>query len=333
MNSKLSNALTGMLTGLLIGLMLAGCSGVSDTRPEVVRKSEYYLEHGVTAFGNSDYAAASDFFHKALAHYRSIDDTHGTLLSLINLAETAMATGNSQAALQHIEQAGKVSLRNGAPHYRQRLQLMRAQVLWRERRHEQVESLLQSLLPEFDHEDRPQTTPDLLQLSAVILRTDMAFSKIEQQPLQAEQWLRRLQSTVARNRDATPLHDARLGRFEAALLQRQGRYSRAEEKLQEALTLYRSAAHRPAISATLSEIARLQMAQQQWEMARDTLQRALFVRLWMMDRIGSREVLYLLDAVYTELGDEEMALQARRQAESVNAGESAIELLQQELRP
>ncbi|MCW8841726.1 MAG: hypothetical protein OQK96_12245 [Gammaproteobacteria bacterium] len=318
---------------LLLGVVLSGCGSVSDTRPEVLRKSEYYLEHGVTAYGNSDYATATDFFTKALAHYRSIDDTHGMLQSLINLAETAMATGNARAALQHLDQAEQAAQRSEPPRYLDRLRMMRAQLYWREREQEKVEPLLQPLLPHFADDDQPLATPSLLQLTAVILRTDIAFSQINENPAETERWLRRLEASLERHDGTTPLHAARLSRFKATLKQRENAFSAALELLNEALEQYRSAAHRPAIAATLSEMARLQMAQQQWLLAEDTLQRALYIRLWIMDRIGSREVLYLLDAIYTQLGETEKALQVRQQAESITLDEGTIGRLQRKLQP
>lgn len=315
----------------LLLLLLNGCASVSDTRPEIIRKSEYYLEHGVTAFGNSDYVMAAEFFNKALAHYRSIDDSHGILLSLINLAETAMATGNAQAVIQRLEQAESVARRSQPSRYLDRIQLMRAQVYWREHDEQRVMPLLTPLLPEFSAEDTPERSPSLLDLTAIILRTDIAFSRIDQTPGEAKQWLRRLEASLARNSDTTPLHNARLSRFKALLAQRNGNFKKALELMDESLHEYRIAAVRPAIAATLTETARLYMGQKQWEKAEERLQRALYVRVWILDRLGSREVLHLLNAVYQEMGDEQRARLSEQYAQSINSDGTVWRDLQDKL--
>jgi len=317
-----------LLAPLIIVLTLGGCASVSDSRPEVVRKGEYYLEHGVDAYGNSDYVTAADFFHKALAQYRSIDDTHGILLARINLAETSMATGSSQAVLTQLDAAESVARRVTPPLYLERLQLLRAQVYWRERNREKVIKLITPLLPEFDTDDEPVNNPDLLAITAVILRTDIAFDTLDSHPREARRWLIRLEICLRLNDESTPLHNARLNRFKALLASSEGDTPHALAMLDEALKEYRKAAVRPAIAATLTETARIFMGQGQWARAEERLKRALYIRVWIMDRVGSREVLYLLSAVYSELGDEEKARLSRQQAETItNRGSSAWKTL------
>lgn len=320
-----------LLILLIATLILGGCGSVSDTRPEVIRKGEYYLEHGVTAYGNSDYVTATDFFNKALAQYRSIDDTHGILLGHINLAETAMATGNTRAVLNQLDEAEKVAHRMNPPLYLKRLILLRAQVYWREGKSEQVMKLISPLLPAFNDEDEPDTRPDLITLTAITLRTDIAFSNIDTEPKNARRWLEHLRNSLRKNGDTTPLHDARLSRFEAQLAYREGNVQQALSLLDEALNSYREAAVRPAIAATLTETARLYMRQKAWQQAEERLARALYIRVWIMDRVGSREVLYLLAAVYDETGKTEKAQLSRRYAESVTIDRSTWSQLNSEL--
>lgn len=315
----------------LLFLHLIGCTSVSDMRPEVVRKGEYYLEHGVDAYANSDYVTATDFFQKALAQYRSIDDTHGVLLARINLAETAMATGNSQAVLNQLDAAEEVAQRSSADTYHKRLQLLRAQVYWRERDSKRVLTLIEPLLPQFDEKGKPEERPDLLSLTAVILRTDIAFSKIEEDHENAIRWTRRLEACLRSNDDTTPLHNARLNRFKALLAYRDGHVNRALEMLDQALVEYRQAAVRPAIAATLTETARLYMSMKKWPEAEERLRRALYVRVWILDRVGSREVLYLLAAVYDETDNREKAELSRQYAESISHGKQPWSKLGNEL--
>ncbi len=302
---------------LLLLPILSACSGISDTRPEPLRKSEYFLEHGVSAFENSDYVAATDFLHKALSHYRSIDNTMGILLSHINLAETALAAGNFPAAESNLSAAEKISRVSGYANFQSRLNLLRSQVHWRKHDKEKSLALLQGLLPTFDEEQRSSRKPDLIMLGAVTLRTDIAFSRDDETKQEARLWLRRLSLMLPSTEDNTQLHQARLLRFEAQLAYYDNAPEEALEKLEQTLQLYRQAAARPAIAATLTESGLLLMKMQRWHEAEEKLQRALYIRLWIMDRIGSRELLEHLQQVYQALGDNEHYLQSREQVERI----------------
>ena len=295
-------------------LSLAACSGVSDNRPEPTRKSEYFLEHGVSAFKNSDFVAATDFLNKALAHYRSIDDTTGILLTHINLAETALAAGNFDAAIKNISAAEKISNTTNGRDFLQRLTLLRAQVHWRKHQADESIKLLQGILPTFDKEQRSKKT-NLLSLGATTLRTDIAFSNNDENLQEARLWLRRLSLMLPETEGHTELHKARLLRFEAQLAYHENSPQDALDKLEQALQLYREAAARPAIAATLAESGQLHMKMQHWQQAEDRFQRALYIRLWIMDRIGSAELLEQLQTVYQKLGDEERYQQIKKEVE------------------
>jgi tetratricopeptide (TPR) repeat protein len=298
--------------------MLSACSTISDERPEPIRKSEYYLEHGVSAFTDSDYIAATDFFNKALAHYRSIDDTTGILLSQINLAETALASGNFTASEQHIRMAESVVQREDLDEYRPRLTLLHAQMHWRTEQQQEALQLLHILLPQFDENDLSKTKPDLLLIGATTLRTDIAFAHIAENKIEAYRWLRRLSLMLQSAKDATPQHKARLLRFEAHLAFLDGTNDSAFLKLEQALQHYRHTASRPAIAATLTEIGQLLMNMEQWHKAEESLQRALYIRLWMMDRRGAKQVMQMLLTIYHEMGDEVRAQQMLEELNKIN---------------
>lgn len=315
--SKLSHHYPSLL--LLLLLLLSGCSTVSDERPEPIRKSEYYLEHGVNAFSNSDYVAATDFFSKALANYRSIDDTTGILLSYINLAETALASGNFPAALQNIEAAEKSARSEPYRAYQPRLALLRAQTHWRAREKEKSLALLERLLPSFDSEDRSREKPTLLLLGATTLRTDIAFARDDNDKQEARLWLRRLSLMLPATPGRTEAHQARLLRFEAQLAAYEHDDQNALNNFEQALQLYREGAARPAIAATLTESGKLLMKLERWEEAEEQLQRALYIRLWIMDRPGAAELLEQLQIIYHQLGDEERYQQIKREAARIPA--------------
>jgi len=307
---------------LLATLLLGGCSSVSDTRPEVVRTSERYLQQGVEAYGNSDYVTATDFFSKALAQYRSIDDLNGILFSRINLAETGMAAGAYTAVQRQLEEAERIVDTLGSSEYEPRLRLLSAQSYWHEGDREKALEALQPLLPEFDAEQQPQQRLDALMLSAVMLRTDIAFADIDKDAEAAKLWLRRLDFAFARTSDTTALHQARLLRFEAQWAMYKGDLEDAEEGFAEALSAYREAAARPAIAATLSESAAVAMQREQWPQGEDRLLRALFIRVWILDRIGSAATLDQLNELYTAQGKSAAAAEAADWARHIREGKA-----------
>jgi len=307
---------------LITVVLLAGCSSVSDTRPEVLRTSERYLQQGVEAYGNSDYVSATDFFSKALAEYRSIDDLHGILLSRINLAETAMAAGTYAAIKHQLEAAEHIVRTLGGSEYQPRLELLRAQSYWHEKRQAQALTALVPLLPEFDSEGKPQQRLDALKLSAIMLRTDIAFADIDTDAKSAKLWLRRLGFAFDRTDNTTPLHQARLRRFEAQWSLQAGDLEAAEKRFSEALEAYRKAAARPAIAATLSESAYVAEQKKEWSVAEDRLLRALFIRVWILDRIGSAATLDQLSQVYQAEGKDEAAQEAAEWSHHIREGKA-----------
>lgn len=295
---------------LLATALLCGCSGVSDTRPEVIRTSERYLQQGVEAYGNSNYVSATDLFTKALAQYRSIDDPQGILISRINLAETAMAAGSYTAVKHQLKEAEHVVTTVGGNEYLPRLELLWAQSYWHEKEGEKALKAVQPLLPGFDADQHPDVLPDTLVLSAIMLRTDIAFANIDNDDSSAKLWLRRLGLAFARTSDTTPLLEARLKRFKAQWALHQGDLMQADDLFAAALTAYRKAAVRPAIAATLNESARVAIQRKQWAIAEDRLVRALFIHVWILDRIGSAATLDQLSTLYMAEGNQDAANQA-----------------------
>ncbi len=302
---------------LVITLLLNACSSVSDTRPEPIRKSEYLLESGVSAFENSDFVEATDFLRKALAHYRSIDDREGVLFSHINLAETALAAGNFDAAEAHTAAAQQITRSGEFQGLAPRITLLQAQRQWRRGLRDETLHLLAPLMPQFNEEQRTSIKPNLVTLGATTLQTDIAFAQADN-AAQQRLWLKRLSLMAPATEGNTELHQARLLRFEAQLAQTDGALAEALEKFSQALQLYRASASRPAIAATLTEIGGLLMQQQRWKEAEDHLQRALYIRLWIMDRIGSTKLLEMLKQTYQQLGDEERYLQTLKQAQRIS---------------
>lgn len=292
-----------ILLAIIAAAILTSCSGVSDHRPEPIRNSEFFLQSGVRAFENSDYVEATDYLTKALAHYRSIDNTEGVLLSRINLAETALAAGNFQAAEKQIVASKHLVSNNSFPELAPRISLLQAQSAWRRGDEKEALELITPLLPIFNEEQRTSTEPKLITLGATTLRTDIAFKR--ETPAQQRIWLKRLSLMVPATGGDTTLHSARLLRFEAQVAYQEKKSDKALAKLQRAISHYREVASRPALAATLTELGNMLMGVERWHEADDALQRALYIRLWIMDRHGAAELMNQLQEVYLKLGDEE----------------------------
>jgi tetratricopeptide (TPR) repeat protein len=312
---------------LFIGL-LSACSGISDTRPDVIRSSERMLERGVNAYINSDYAGATDFFSRALTHYRSIDHRQGMLFSHINLAETALVMGHYPGAEQHLAQAESLAREQGNVGQSQRVMLLQAQLAWRQRQQEKAELILNTLNAE---QEQQGISNGALPLAILSLHTEMAFSTLDEDTTQAKLWLERFETTIKRSSDSSPLYQARLQRFQAQLLQQQGEYEQAAILREAALGIYREAALRPAIAATLAEHADAMLAQQRYAEAEQALQRALYIRIWMLDRHNSRELLRQLASVQALQGKD--ATQNLDYARHIQLDETRWQSLRQQVKP
>lgn len=287
---------------LLFLSVISGCSTISDERPGPVRKSEYYLEHGVSAFEESRFIDAADFFRKALAHYRSIDDSTGILLSRINIAETALALGNFKLANAEIRQAKKIDKAVLTREYLDRLALLQAQVHWRAGNRKESLGLLEIMLPQFDIDHKAVGKTNASTVGAVTLRTDIAMTTANSDKVTAITWLTRLSKLISNIKNEHPLHKARLLRFEAKLAQLQQNDSKALNQLKQALVLYRDAAIRPAIAATLSEQGDVYMQMGDWNAAINSFERASYIRLWIADQVGAKEVMMKLRNAYQKGG-------------------------------
>lgn len=298
---------------LLLGvLLIAACSsGPSDTRPIVLQDSERLLTLGVAAHANSEYAIASDYFNRALAHYRSVDHRPGILLSHLNLTETALAVGQLETAQRHLSEARKLAIELNDAGSLKRLQLLEASLRWREGNDGEANALLEGLLL------GQEETIDAMGMAALIQRTRIAQDSLDSDPETFSHWLEQLRQGLAHYPASGPLEQARLQRFEAQQMARQGRSQEAQQELEQALANYRERALRPAIAATLEELAMLHWQQRALTDAESALQRALYVRVWMMDRQASRRLLMLLGRLYQQQDIQEKAVEMFRLADEV----------------
>ncbi len=296
-----------VLALLLLTLSLGACVSPPEQRPEAVLQGQRFLELGVQAYRGDDYANAAAHFTKALAHYQGLDDRGGILRSRINLAETALAVGNNAAAQRHLDAAAALAQAEGEGEALRRVALLRATLALKAEQYDAAAALLEPLLADRDDIGR----------TALANRAALALARND---ADADTWVQRYAAVAGG--DAALL--ARSLRFQAELKQRSGDFAGADTLLRQALDGYKGIPSRSGTAATLEQWAALLAAQQQWAAAEDRLQRALNIRLWLLDRSATAGDLRQLAAVNHAMGQNERAAALTRWADIV-AGDGAVD--------
>lgn len=257
---------------LLCLLILSACAGKTDTRPSIIVNAENYTNDGVQAYADADWQRAQVLFTQALTFYQGIDNQQGILLSHINLAEVALMMHDYPAAEKHLSAASIIADKSQQIDIQSRISLLYAQNALKQNQLALAKTHLQALLPEFN-DQTPVGTASHLQLAACADRTQIAFAENSDASLWTQRYANALMLSGINDSDLEP----RLLRFQAELLQQQGGYDAAESKLQQALIEYKKTLSRPGIAITLSELGQLSMAQEQWQNAKEYIERAIAV--------------------------------------------------------
>ncbi len=267
---------------ILLCLVLTSCGGKTVIRPTVLQDAESFTNGGLKAFEEANWNNSQLLFARALSLYQGIDDQQGVLYSHINLAEVALSTRDYSKSRKHLDVATDIAKKNSLQHYQGRITLLYALNALQQKKAALAEVFLQTLLPEFD-QDKPVNTPDFIQVAAIANRTKIAF--IEK--LDESLWTRRYANALIKLDAESPDLEARLLRFQASLLQRQGNYAESESSLQQALSRYKTSFSRSGIAATLSELGALYISLGRWENASDFLNRSITVFRYLgnIDRV------------------------------------------------
>lgn len=305
------------LLTLALALLLAACVSPPEQRPAALAQGERFLEMGVQSFRVDDYANAANHFTNALNHYQGLDHRPGMLHSRINLAEIALAVGNTAAAERHLRAAALLADDAAAA----RLQLLQSSVALRRGHPDTAVALLEPLLA--------AAPPNAVGRSALANRVEAALLRGDDD---AVAWVERYAGALRGEQSGAFV--ARLYRFQGELARRGGDYSGAEGLLQQALDIYKAIPSRPGTAATLEDWGALLMEQQRWDEAEDRLQRALHIRLWLLARQDTAAGLRRLAAASEATGRPQRAAAQRRWAEIV-AGDGRVDwaALQREVLP
>ena|SRR5579859_4336795 len=273
-----------LATLFALGTLLAACGSKPVQPPAVVSQSQSFMASGMQAYNDNRYTEARNFFGRAFAEYRSVDDLDREADALIDLADAALQQGDVQAARDDIKQARAVLALHPIAGLPIRLTLLEA---YADLQSQDPASAIAAL----DQLVRDATAPTDVYRAALFARTQAAF---DAKAADAPQWLEKL------GKGEGDLDVARLERLQALNAVDN---SNAESLYASALHRYQLGYHRPGIAAVHEEWGALLLSQQKWAAARDHLQRALDVRLWMYDASRSARDLQAMQQADTALGD------------------------------
>ena len=196
--------------------------------------------------------------------------------------------------------------------YLDRIKLSLVSIAIKQRNYDEAKQSLNTLLPEFDNKLQPKDRLNEVQLSAIANRVQIAFD--EGSPDKGE-WTMKFKNALRSARESSGSLNGRLRRFQAQLAIEENAFDQADARYREALQHYKHDVHRPGIAATLEEWAKLLNSQSAWEDAEDRLRRAMYIRMWMLDRSGTERILLMLRQVNTKLGNTKRAQTIQRWAQ------------------
>lgn len=279
-----------LVTLSALALALAACGSKPVLPPPVVSQSQNFMGKGMLAYDDNRYAEARGWFGRAFAEYRSVDDQDRELDALMDLADAALQEGDVPSARDSIKQARDILAAHPVPILPQRLSLLEAYADLQTGDAAAAIAVLEPLLTD-------TAAGADVQRAALFARTQAAF---DSKAADAGQWLAKL------GKGQDDLDQARLERLQAL----------TASDATNAASLYASALHRyqlhyyrPGIAAVHEEWGALLLSQQKWAEAREHLQRALDVRLWMYDGSRSARILSEMQQADAALGNADAAKQ------------------------
>jgi tetratricopeptide (TPR) repeat protein len=288
-----------LLTVTLSAAVLAACGSKPVVPPPVESHSQTIKASGMAAYDDNRYTEARSFFGRAFMEYRSVDDQEHEADALSDLADAGLQQGDVTAARDQISQARAVLASHPLPDVAARLRLLEATADLLDRDPGGAATVLDGLLND-------GAAPADIKRAALFARAQAAF---DAKAPDASQWLAKL------GKPEGDLEQARLDRLQAIAAPSKGPALYAD-----ALQHYQAAYYRPGIAATHEEWGALLIAQQDWKGARDHLQRALNVRLWMNDATRSARIFDSLQQVDTALGDSATAAEDAKWSDYLKHG-------------
>ncbi|HEX7047653.1 MAG TPA: hypothetical protein VF275_08805 [Gammaproteobacteria bacterium] len=286
--------------------MLAACSSSPERKPlpEPVTDARDAYELAVDAFNVGRYRDAIAGFHRAERRFLSLDDPHGVSAAAISQAEIQLLLGENDNAAKSLQGAKAAIARTGNKALSERVQLMQARLAM-EDDPANARKLLSTLGDAMTPSVATQARLLLCELEMLQGETDCAASLTADGP-----------STTAR-----------IAHLQARAALQRGDLEAANVKLERALDIYRSLAFRPGIAAVHESSADLAMQANKREVAKEHLERALYLRLWIRDRVHAAEIL----AQLAQLGDNDEPYQRWRKTLLDESGEPEWDKMMEKL--
>jgi uncharacterized protein HemY len=281
---------TRLVTLSALSLALSACGSKPVQPPPVVSQSGNFMAQGMVAYNDNRYAEARGWFGRAFAEYRSVDDQDREVDALMDLADAALQEGDVPSARDSIKQARGILASHPVTGLPERLALLEAYADLQSQDPASAIAVLDPLLAE-------TSAGADVQRAALFARTQAAF---DAKASDAPQWLAKL------GKGQDDLDQARLERLQALTA---SDAANAAGLYASALHRYQLHYYRPGIAAVHEEWGTLLLSQQKWAEAREHLQRALDVRLWMYDGSRSARILTQMQQADAALGNTDQAKQ------------------------
>lgn len=254
---------------------LAACSSSPEPEPlpEPVEDARAAYELAMEAFETGRYRNAIAGFHGAQRRFLSLDDARGIAVSAINRAEIQLLLGENAAAGESLESARTAIARSANEHLHDRAQLLAARLAM---------------------DDDPARTRRLLNGLAEAGPAISAQTRL----LLCELDLREGETRCAEALGADDTRTrARILHLQARAAMQRGEHETARGLLEHALRVHRALAFRPGIAAVHATLAELALGSGDRESAQWHLERALYLRLWVQDRVHAAEIVAELESI------------------------------------
>lgn len=237
---------------------IAGCSSTPEQPPlpEPVENARATYAFAREAFDTGRYRDAIAGFQRAEQHFISIDDARGVAVTAISRAETQLLLDEDAAAEDSLQTAEAALARISNRELDDRAQLLAARLAM-EREPARAEDLLAGL----------QGTA--LAAQARLLLCEMEIRRDET----------RCAMALSGEGNGNVLH------LQARAAMRDREQETAALLLQRALDAYRARAFRPGIASVHASLAELAEQSGDRAAAVEHLERALYLRLWIRDRV------------------------------------------------
>ena len=294
-----NNILNSSLLWLCItGISLSGISACSSgpaekTAPKSITSPAQLLDQGIQKYNDNDYQHAITYFEKSLLQYRSIDSATGIAQSSLNMAKALMAINNDQLAAEYLQKADAVIQQENLDKLTEHLHLLKSSLAIRKADYDDAQHELETVL---------SSTNNTTRLAALKNRTKIAFIKNDDDK---QTWLNSYKSLQQKSPETTKSHQARILRFESEL---SNDSSEKNNYLKQSLDISRELANRPAIAATLSQWAAVDIEAGKNDSAEDKILRALFIRHQLGDVKNSLSLIKQLDVLYKNTNDKKQSV-------------------------